>query len=327
MSKCLKTKIDGVVSDDSLLKLNEFRIETTGNAALELGLETLFDFRGILATVSIVDGDVSFTDGSKTLDIQNEKGKKIKTGKTFVLSVSDKRAIRGLSLNGNNTSSLASAFCDFSNNYFLPYLTRLQILNGAKCKGLRLLLKEAVDFSSLYVVSGDLGGLRIDEIPTTVKSLSFTSAKGVIGKIADFKRFSLNEKTDLWNLFNGSTIEGDLADVHQDAAYINFPSYPVTWTRGKRTNCTLLAFYYLSGGHFAFASDKDVENMFLDQATCTFKGASLSNQHGGSVAKLVCTCKGTFTPSPEAQQAIKAIYAKGITEIIVNKVNMEQYKE
>lgn len=124
---------------------------------------------------------------------------------------------------------------------------------------------------------------------------------------------------------NQSSIEGDLADVPANVFYVNLPAKSVTWTKGKRTTGSILA---INVDQMAqrFASHKDVDNMFIDQSTCTLDTNPSNDTHGGAIKKIKINCPNNYTPSSGAQAAIRTLYGKGLTSITVNGKEMDAYK-
>ena len=75
-----------------------------------------------------------------------------------------------------------------------------------------------------------------------------------------------------------------------------------------------------------FASHEDVDNMFIDQSTCTLDTNPSNDTHGGGILKIKVHCPNDYTPSSEAKAAIRTLYGKGLTNIIVNDKEMDAYK-
>lgn len=326
MGKILITKLEGVVGNNNILKFGELRLPCYGNNSLnQFGVNNV---NGIIScetkpVVYNIIGDVTFTDGTKSLD--STKGtnevKKIATDKDFTLQCLNKYNISILRLTQDEGNLNVKSDFDVSDLGVLPSLTTLQVKG---CQGdLNNTVRTAKQLSSLIVTQTNVS-LSIDSIPTEIKYLSLGSATNIIGSIADLKRFNLQDMKDWAQVINNTNISGDLADIPSSVCYMNAPSNPIIWTKGKRTNASLLAINMVD--QKGFATTADVDNMFIDQATCTYNGNTLPDNHGGSVHVLKVKCVQSYTPSSEAQTAIRQVYAKGITEIKVNNISMEQYK-
>lgn len=327
MSKTLITRLAGVVENNDLLKLGELRLPCYGDESL-----TAFGVNNEGGMISCKDkpvvyniiGDVTFTDGTKSLDSTNGTNviKRIATNKDFILQCLNKYNISILRLTQDKDNLNVKSDFDVSDLGVLPSLTQLEV-NG--CQGdLNETVRKAKQLSSLAVQNTNVS-LSMDSIPTEIKSLSLMSATNIIGSIADLKRFNFQDMKDWAQVINNTNITGDLADIPSSVCYINVPSNPIIWTKGKRTNASLLAIN--TDVQKGFATVADVDNMFIDQATCTYNGNTLSDNHGGGVSVIKVKCVQSYTPSSEAQTAIRQIYAKGITEIYVNNISMEQYKQ
>lgn len=326
MGKILITKLEGVVGNNNILKFGELRLPCYGNNSLtQFGVNNV---NGIIScetkpVVYNIIGDVTFTDGTKSLD--STKGtnevKKIATDKDFTLQCLNKYNISILRLTQDEGNLNVKSDFDISALGVLPSLTTLEVRG---CQGdLNGIVRKAKQLSSLIIAQTNVS-LSIDSIPTEIKYLSLGNATNIIGSIADLKRFNLQDMKDWAQVINNTNISGDLADIPSSVCYMNAPSNPIIWTKGKRTNASLLAINMVE--QKGFATTADVDNMFIDQATCTYNGNTLPDNHGGSVHVLKVKCVQSYTPSSEAQTAIRQVYAKGITEIKVNNISMEQYK-
>lgn len=326
MGKILITKLEGVVGNNNILKFGELRLPCYGNNSFtQFGVNNV---NGIIScntkpVVYNIIGDVTFTDGTKSLD--STKGtnevKRIATDKDFTLQCLNKYNISTLRLTQDEGNLNVKSDFDVSDLGVLPSLTTLQVKG---CHGdLNNTVRTAKHLSSLIITQTNVS-LSIDSIPTEIKYLLLGSATNIIGSIADLKRFNLQDMKDWAQVINNTNVSGDLADIPSSVCYMNAPSNPIIWTRGKRTNASLLAINMVV--QKGFATTADVDNMFIDQATCTYNGNTLPDNHGGSVHVIKVKCVQSYTPSPEAQTAIRQVYAKGITEIKVNNISMEQYK-
>ena len=330
MNKCFITKRNGVVNNPSINKFGELRLPCVGS--LNKSFDINKDFNSIVyfgrndVVAEIISSDnVTFTDGTTTLKGSAEQlvSKSIQSDKKIVLSLIPKYNIKSLNFvteNTTNTMPTESNF-DLSTLGIIPNLEQLCIRNGF-LGNIDSLLKSAKILSTINIVDSDVD-FSISSIARKLTVLILINATKVKGTIADVAKI-VNTK-DWGQCINQSSIEGDLADVPANVFYINLPSKAVTWTKGKRNTGSILAIN-VSSSVQRFASHKDVDNMFVDQSTCTLDTNSNNDTHGGAIKKIKVDCPDNYTPSSEAQAAIRTLYGKGLTNIIVNNKEMDAYK-
>lgn len=328
MNKCFKAKLNGAVNNPSICKLGELRLPCVGKlnspATINGGYGSVVNFQKENFVAEIISSDnVTFTDGTTTLEGSTESvvSKDILSNKKFVLSLYPKYGIKGLVFTTDTKSNIAieSEF-DFNKLGVLPNLTYLRI---GKCYNgnIDYVLKNAKKLSRL-AVTGEVE-FSISSISTVLESLELLNASKVKGTIAEVAK--IVKMRDWGFVLNQSSIEGDLADVPANVFYVNLPAKSVTWTKGKRTTGSILA---INVDQMAqrFASHKDVDNMFIDQSTCTLDTNPSNDTHGGAIKKIKINCPNNYTPSSEAQAAIRTLYGKGLTSITVNGKEMDAYK-
>lgn len=326
MNKCFKAKLNGAVNNTSICKLGELRLPCVGKlnspASINGGYSSVVNFQKENFVAEIISSDnVTFTDGTTTLEGSTESvvSKDILSNKKFVLSLYPKYGIKGLVFTTDTKLNIAieSEF-DFNKLGVLPNLTYLSIGKGYN-GNIDYVLKNAKKLSSLTVNSEV--EFSISSISTVLESLQLLDASKVKGTIAEVAKI-VNMK-DWGQTINQSSIEGDLADVPANVFYVNLPSKAVTWTKGKRNSGSILAINVDVSGQI-FASHEDVDNMFIDQSTCTL-ATNPSNTHQGATSKIKISCPNDYTPSSEAQAAIRTLYGKGLTSITVNGKEMDAY--
>lgn len=326
MNKCFKAKLNGAVNNTSICKLGELRLPCVGKlnspASINGGYSSVVNFQKENFVAEIISSDnVTFTDGTTTLEGSTESvvSKDILSNKKFVLSLYPKYGIKGLVFTTDTKLNIAieSEF-DFNKLGVLPNLTYLSIGKGYN-GNIDYVLKNAKKLSSLTVNSEV--EFSISSISTVLESLQLLDASKVKGTIAEVAKI-VNMK-DWAQTINQSSIEGDLADVPANVFYINLPNKGVTWTKGKRNSGSILAINVDVSGQI-FASHEDVDNMFIDQSTCTL-ATNPSNTHQGATSKIKISCPNDYTPSSEAQAAIRTLYGKGLTSITVNGKEMDAY--
>lgn len=326
MNKCFKAKLNGAVNNPSICKLGELRLPCVGKlnspATINGGYGSVVNFQKENFVAEIISSDnVTFTDGTTTLEGSTESvvSKDILSNKKFVLSLYPKYGIKGLVFTTDTKSNIAieSEF-DFNKLGVLPNLTYLSIGKGYN-GNIDYVLKNAKKLSSL-AVNGEVE-FSISSISTVLESLKLLNASKVKGTIAEVAK--IVKMRDWGFVLNQSSIEGDLADVPANVFYVNLPNKAVTWTKGKRNSGSILAIN-VDVTDQIFASHEDVDNMFIDQSTCTLV-TNPSNTHQNATSKIKIKCPNDYTPSSEAQAAIRTLYGKGLTSITVNGKEMDAY--
>lgn len=329
MNKCFITKLNGIVDNPSINKFGELRLPCVGKlnapATINKDYNSIVYFQKENFVAEIISSDnVTFTDGTTTLEGSTESivSKNILSNKKFDLSLTPKYGIKSLFFTTDTTSNIAiESNFDFNKLGILPNLLNLRIENGYN-GNIDYTLKNAKKLSTLNI-TGEVE-FSISSISTVLTNLVMISASKVKGTIAEVAKI-LNKK-DWGQVVNQSSIEGDLADVPANVFYINLPSKAVTWTKGKRNSGSILAINVSLGTSQCFFSHEDVDNMFVDQSTCTLDTNPSNDTHGGAIKKINIKCPNNYTPSSEAQAAIRTLYGKGLTNIIVNNEEMNAYR-
>ena len=328
MNKCFKTKLNGATNNPSIRKLGELRLPCVGKLnsteAINRDDNSVVYFGRENFVAEIISSDnVTFTDGTTTLEGSTESlvSKDIQSNKNFVLSLNPKYGIKVLNFTTDTKSNISiEPNFDFNKLGILPNLRRLTIKKGYK-GNIDYVLKNNKSLSYLDI-NGEIE-FSVSSISTVLKNLSMTSASNVKGTIAEVAK--IVNKTDWAYIINQSSIEGDLADIPANVFYVNLPSKGVTWTKGKRNSGSILAINLINTNQY-FVSHEDVDNMFIDQSTCTLDTNPSNDTHGGATSKIKVNCPNNYTPSSEAQAAIRTLYGKGLTNIIVNNKEMDGYK-
>ena len=328
MNKCFKVKLNGVVNNPSICKLGELRLPCVGklnspgdinrndNSIVYFGIENF--------VAKIISSDnVTFTDGTTTLEGSTESvvSKDIQNDKNFVLSLIPKYGIKVLNFTTDTKSNIAiESNFDFNKLGVLPNLRLLNIKEGYN-GNIDYVLKNTKKLNTLYV-SGEVE-FSISSISHVLRALSLIRASKVKGTIAEVAK--IIDTKDWGQVVNQYSIEGDLADVPANVFYINLPSNGMTWTKGKRNSGSILAINTENSNQH-FVSHEDVDNMFVDQSTCILDINPSNNAHGGNIKKIKVFCPDNYTPSSEAQAAIRTLYGKGLTSITVNGEEMDTYR-
>lgn len=327
MNKCFNTKLNGAVNNPSICKLGELRLPCVGKlnspATINGGYGSVVNFLKVNFVAEIISSDnVTFTDGTTTLEGSTESvvSKDILSNKKFVLSLYPKYGIKGLIFTTDTKLNIAieSEF-DFNKLGVLPNLVYLRIEKGYN-GNIDYVLKNAKKLSNL-TVAGEVE-FSVSSISNVLASLFLLNASKVKGTISEITK--IIHVRDWGQVINQSSIEGDLADVPANVFYVNLPAKSVTWTKGKRTTGSILAINVDEMSQ-RFASHEDVDNMFIDQSTCTLDTNPSNDTHGGAISKIKINCPNDYTPSSEAQTAIRILYGKGLTSITVNGKEMDAY--
>ena len=328
MNKCFVTKLSGATNNPSIDKMGELKLPCVGKlnsaATINKDYSSIVYFQKYNFVAEIISPDnVTFTDGTTKLEGSTESivSKDILSNKKFVLSLYPKYGIRALNFTTDTKSNIAiEPEFNFDKLGIIPNLLYLNIGSGYN-GNIDNFLKNSKQLNSL-AVTGNIE-FSISSIKKDLTSLTLLNAKNVKGTIAEVAKIA--KFRDWAQTLNFSSIEGDLADVPSNVFYVNLPDKAVTWTKGKRSTGSILAINSSSSSQ-QFASHKDVDNMFVDQSTCTLDTNPSNDTHGGNIKKININCPGNYTPSSEAQAAIRALYSKGLTNIIVNKIEMDTYK-
>ena len=232
MGKCLVTKLNGSVNNDSLSKIGELRIHITSVDSPEEGTQSLK--LGINAPVSLeIIGDGYFTDS--TLSSNQGKTKSLDasgmiyfSNGNFDISISKKYVLTSINFGNTNTNK----GIDLADLYMCKYLSELYIW-GSSTVGIYSDLETLERLSIL-----NLSGIpKVDGNLSSFKNLSYItnitvgSAKGSL--------------SDLYNLSNLKTLQvgkcevtGDLSKMPANFIYAQFGynKSMLNWTERSSTS-------------------------------------------------------------------------------------------
>ena len=338
MNKCFITKFPSSVDNDNLPVLGQLRInwskqsDLTDNDARAIGLSTNDSITIKVSGAHLTDNTLSSNlgnsktitkdDGRAWLYVSNDAdailtidNKYSLTAINFVRPGKDglKRsvkfdindisyctALKYLNLANTNVSGDISA---------LSQLTALELINLANTNvsGDISALSKLTALTSLILlntqVSGDISALSKLTALTTI-NLSNTQVSGHIDSLANLTKLS-----SLYNL-QGLSLTGDMSKIPAGVYFISQQGRTVTtnftWTAKGRQNATLLAME----GSIPFDTTS-MDNMLIDQATCTLKSTSTSPWY------RTISVSGTRTSASD--DAVAAIQNKGVTIIGVTK--------
>ena len=290
MEKCLITKLNGTINNDSILKLGELRLSFTSTGSskeLSIGLKES-------QKLSII-GNGYFTDASgsnlgKTIDA-NSVGTTtfhVSDGE-FELSIPNKYKLYGLKVKNCSISDLAEL-------KYSPLFEYFETTNF-KISGDIANLSELKNLTNLGLsntqVRGDIASLagmaRLDYV-----SLLNTQVSGDIASLSELKNLTI--------LFAGSNNHGDVAVLSPILQFINMNKKSATWST-RPSSSTIIAMENVDFGN-------QVDKMLQNQAQCV--KPEIQNEQAW---KRNINVIGTRTSASD--NAVAVLQGKGYT-IIVN---------
>ena len=337
MEKCLITKLNGTINNDSILKLGELRLSFTSTGSskeLSIGLKES-------QKLSII-GNGYFTDASglnlgKTIDTSvggTTTTFHVSDGE-FELSIPNKYKLSGLKVKNCSISDLAELKYsplfeyfettnfkisgDIANLSELKNLTNLG-LSSTQVRGDIANLKNLTALNILGLsntqVSGDIANLSELKNLTNL-GLSSTQVRGDIASLAGMTGLnyvslantqvsgdiaSLSELKNLTILFAGKNNHGDVAVLSPKLQFINMNKKSATWST-RPSSSTIIAMEDVDFGN-------NVDKMLQNQAQCV-KPEIQDEQAWKRTIKVI----GTRTSVSDS--AVAVLQGKGYT-IIVN---------
>ena len=292
MNKCFITKLPSSVDNDNLPVLGQLKINWLKQDALSDNSQ-----RGLwLSTNDSITVKVSgahFTDKTLTSNLGNTKTITAADGRVAlyvsndadaILTIDNKYSLTVLETTPNfETSKLSSISFDIDD---IRYCTNL----------ISLVLQSPQVIGDISAVS-NLTNIK-------VLGLVNTQVSGNIDSLA-----SITKLTDFGGL-QGTSLIGDMSKIPAGVNFISQLNRKVTtnftWTANGRKNATLLAI----DGNVPFDT-ASMDNMFIDQATCTFKG------NDGQPWTKAISVSGTRTSASDA--AVETIQNMGVTITGVTK--------
>ena len=338
MNKCFITKLPSSVDNDNLPVLGQLKISwlkqsnLTDNDARAIGLatndsivvkvsgahitdNTLASNLGNTKTITAADGFVWLyvsNDADAVLTIDNKyslnnlsfvKPNKDNLKRSVKFDINDIRyctALTNLNLANTQVSGDISA---------VSKLTNLVILNLANTQvsGDISAVSQLTNLTNIILsntqVSGDISAIS-NLVNLTNIRLSATKVGGMVDNLAGLTK--VNYMNDLYGL----SLTGDMSKIPANVRVISQDGRMIdtnfTWTANGRQNAALLAMV----GQIPFDTTS-MDNMLIDQATCTFNGSDELPW-----TKII-SVSGTRTSASDA--AVAAIQNKGITITGVTK--------
>ena len=289
MEKCLITKLNGIINNDSILRVGELRLSFTPTGSskeLSIGLES--------QKLSII-GNGYFTNASglnlgKTIDssVGGTTTFYVSDGE-FELSIPNKYKLYGLKVKNCSISDLAELKYSSLFEYF-------ETVNF-KVSGDIASLSELKNLTNLGLlgtqVSGDIASLA-GMTKLNYVSLANTQVSGDVASLSGLKNLTI--------LFAGKNNYGDVAVLSPILQFINMNKKSATWST-RPSSSTIIAMEDVDFGN-------EVDKMLQNQAQCV-KPEIQNEQAWKRTIKVI----GTRTTVSD--DAVAALQGKGYT-IIVN---------
>ena len=318
MNKCFITKLPSSVDNDNLPVLGQLRINwlkqdnLTNNNARVIGLATNDNIVVKVSGAHLTDNTlasnlgntktITAADGLVWLYVSNDADATLTIDNKYALT-----HIKVVKQNSEN-SLVRSIYFDIEDIKYCTNLTYLD-LNNTQVSGDISALSKLTSLTTLSLsvtqVSGDISALsKLTSL--TILGLNNTQVSGDIDNLA-----GLTKLTSLENL-GYTALTGDMSKIPAGVNFISQAGRKVTtnftWTANGRQNATLLAME--ESVPFNTAS---MDNMLIDQATCTLK-----TNNSMPWTKTI-SVSGTRTSASDA--AVAAIQNKGVTITGVTKAS------
>ena len=289
MKKCLITKLNGIINNDSILRVGELRLSFTPTGSskeLSISLES--------QKLSII-GNGYFTNASglnlgKTLDssVGGTTTFYVSDGE-FELSIPNKYKLCGLKVKNCSISDLAEL-------KYSPLFVYFETVNF-KVSGDIANLSELKNLTNLGLlntqVSGDIASLA-GMTKLSYVSLANTQVSGDVASLSGLKNLTI--------LFAGKNNYGDVAVLSPVLQFINMNRKSATWST-RPSSSTIIAMEYVNFGN-------EVDKMLQNQAQCV--KPKIQNEQAWQRTINVIGTRTTVS-----DDAVAALQGKGYT-IIVN---------
>lgn len=364
-NKCLVTTLKGKTGNNNLpilgtliLNLTDLKQGTCHFNKSEYSIVQYVSPNNGLAKIVGEGSNVTFGDGSTIADMNKSCDLRLNgSGENFTLLLSDKYNIKSIRIPNVDKNYKVNKFKDTT----LKYYSNLEslIMNGGelelrkfefpdRLKNLALSnLDNNLNLSDIIFPSGMtslvLEGLNFegtinildntDWHTMTILNLSSNQTTSKKNINFDFKKIcsalsynnnglcAIKSMNQCFNQTFNNVTNCEITTVPKNVFYINLPcGQPFTCKLGQRnsSDCSILA---IGGNENSYLySNEDVDNFFINNSTCTFDSESTYT------AMNIKTIDPIYSPSREAQDAIRILYQKGITRITVNTISMETYK-
>lgn len=282
MGKCLVTKLNGVVENNSLLKIGEMRIimkKIASPSYMSQGFTATFAEDVLLEII----GDGYFTD--ETLSKNTGKTKKFLANQMASFWVS----------NGDYEISIPNKYA-IANIYFYPMpengtQTEEQIYSKATDLSY---FKYSKKMTNVNVQSKESSG-SLEDLANclSLTSIALSKAMGIYGDISSLSKLSALKRL---TLIDNQKITGDLASLPDKVFYIDGQNGGIfSWVATRPSSASIIAMRMVNLGTY-------VDNMLINQANCTAPS---------DATEKTIQCIGTRTSASDA--AVQTLQSKGYT--------------
>ena len=303
MGKCLITKLNGVVSNNNLLKIDEVKIQFGSN----LGKPFKAKFSGDI-TIKAEKGAI--TDETGTTSLYEKKGSEdfIYIKENSTISISNKYNITSFCVYNNRSDSKEN---DVTFNFdLLKYvnISGIEFFGGSNVIG---------DFSFLsdrncgYIVLSNMKNtygtidfkgkavntttLRITNTPNVVLNLNGLSASKLQNITIDNAIGTINslpDSIDSIYIIGRNNVTGDLSLMKNKFTYISGGKF--TWKNERDNSYPIISMWYVN-------IEEDCDKMLINQAKCP----------ASSISSKAIHIIGTRTSASDA--AVQTLQSKGYT--------------
>lgn len=283
MGKCLVTKVNGVVENNSLLKIGEMRIimkKIASPSYMSQGFTANFTEDVLLEII----GDGYFTD-EQTLS-QNK-------GKTLKFSANQMASF--WVSNGDYEISISNKYA-IVNIYFYPMpekgtLSEEQMYSKATDLSY---FKYSKKMTSVNVQSKEsTGSLENLAECLSLTSIVLSKATNIYGNLSSLSKLAALKRL---TLIDNQKISGDLASLPDKTLYIDAQNGGIfSWVTTRPSSANIIAMRMVNLGTY-------VDNMLINQANCTAPS--------DTTVKTI-QCAGTRTSASDA--AVQTLQSKGYT--------------
>lgn len=286
MNKCLVTKLNGVVENNSILKIGEMRIimkKIASPSYMSQGFTVTFTEDVLLEII----GDGYFTDG--TLSNNTGKTKKFFANQMASFWVS----------NGDYEISIPNKYA-IANIYFFPMPE-----NGTMSE--EQLYSKATDLSyfkyskkmtSISLPSKESTG-SLDDLAEclSLTTIALSKATNIYGNISSLSNLTALK---ILTLIDNPKITGDLASLPGNVVFIDAQNGGIfSWVTTRPSSANIISMRLVNLGTY-------VDNMLINQANCT----APSDQTNKTIQ-----CEGTRTSASDS--AVQTLQSKGYTVSVI----------
>ena len=337
MNKCFITKLPSSVDNDNLPVLGQLRINwlkqnnLTDNASRAIQLGTNDSITVKVSGAHFTDDTLASNLGS-TKTITNADGLVwlwVSNDADAILTIDNKYSLTCINFVRPSKELVERAvYFDIDDIRYCTNLTQLVAME-TKISGDIDAISNLTTLENINLidtqVSGDISAISNLTKLTNI-GLSNTKVSGDISALSKLTNLSMINLSNLQlngdvsvlsNIVNltdlsglqGNSLTGDMSKIPANVSYISQGNRKIktnfTWTANGRQNATLLTM-----SNAVPFDTVSMDNMLIDQATCTYKPSS-------ATWKNVIDVKGTRTSASDA--AVTSIQNKGVTIIGVTK--------